>query len=29
LVEHPADRQVNDALAEPFLREPIEPLHGG
>src|ERR1700732_3063282 len=29
LIEHPADRQVNDALAEPFLRESIEPLHGG
>jgi hypothetical protein len=29
LVEHPADRQMDDALAEPFLREPIEPLHGG
>src|ERR1700730_14649322 len=28
LVEHPADRQIDDALAEALLREPIEPLHG-
>jgi hypothetical protein len=29
LIEHPADRQVNDVLAETFLGETIEPLHGG
>src|SRR6202011_5281339 len=28
LIEHPADRQVNDALAEALLSEPIEPFHG-
>jgi hypothetical protein len=27
LVEHPADRQMDDALAKTLLREPIEPLH--
>src|ERR1700674_3612061 len=28
LVEHPADRQMNDALAETLLRQPVELLHG-
>src|SRR5262245_14414978 len=29
LVEHPADCQVNDALAEALLGKPVQPLHGG
>ena len=29
LVEYPTDRQVNDALAETFLGQLIEALHGG
>ncbi len=29
LIEHPADRQVNDAFAEALPSEPIEPFHGG
>src|SRR5712671_1035129 len=29
LIEHPADREMNDVLAEPFLGEPVEPSHGG
>src|SRR5258708_9229547 len=29
LVEHPTHRQVNSALAEALLSEPIELLHGG
>src|SRR5262249_7924664 len=29
LIEHPADRQMDDVLAEALLRELIEPCHGG
>jgi len=29
LIEHPANRQVNNALAETLPGEPIQPLHGG
>src|SRR5229473_2270747 len=29
LIQHPADRQVDDPLAEPSLRKAIEPFHGG
>jgi len=29
LIEHPADRQLNDALAEAFPGKLAEPLHGG
>src|ERR1700681_2434258 len=29
LVEHPTDRELNHALAEALLSEPIESLHGG
>ena len=29
LIEHPADRQLNNMFAEAVLRQLIEPLHGG